>query len=593
MITTLLLWAACKAPIDAGLPDGPRVSPGMPEFTRLRLASGAGDVPHGLPPRGPEPVSSHLADLEPAPDSRSAFDVDDNLLSSLGGVLEGTSGGGGEELQAVLDGMTGRRAANGIGALTLNQLFGDTFHPGLCENGEILTTIDDGDRGLDASFQLATFMQFVSDPAPSNTPMPGDCKAGVEANAGDVDAAEADGSCTEQEVYEFFREGEDCRACVGETAGDVTACVDEGRCYARAPVASWIDNADGTESWYRMAKADIWACAPDWSAVAVILADLGPDGSMPEPFDHPAWGYLCIPYWDEASETSTYTCFPGEDAIVGDTVGVGFFGRVQWMRTAGDESAPIQHRNRVAYASQAIVDGLTIHYFWGFTPTGLGVISKPSGIPDTNGDGVTDLGDENFGFGLDGWGINPLALRPDGADPTVLDDTLARDWLAAAALKFSTTRDGVPIQLSNHNRCADGAWEGPYDDGSWRCTTMSAPDGNWLDDANNTWFDSSFTRAYPMFLTTIGSTGLPDPDVPGGVVPEVAGSPTLANPAFDDCTWPDEFTADLVPYEDTPAAFGGRASLWGDSYRFGKDPDLDLRAVLSTVEPRGFCPEAG
>ena len=37
--------------------------------------------------------------------------------------------------------------------------------------------------------------------------------------------------------------------------------------------------------------------------------------------------------------------------------------------------------------------------------------------------------------------------------------------------------------------------------------------------------------------------------------------------------------------------FGERASLWGHTYKFGKDDAQDLRAVLVTNRLRDFCPE--
>lgn len=79
----------------------------------------------------------------------------------------------------------------------------------------------------------------------------------------------------------------------------------------------------------------------------------------------------------------------------------------------------------------------------------------------------------NGGYGA-AWGLNPYELRPGGTDPTNIDDTEARDWLATLALKTSTTRDGVLIVTYSQNRCAD--WQGPFDDGSYFCTATLPPE---------------------------------------------------------------------------------------------------------------------
>jgi hypothetical protein len=235
-----------------------------------------------------------------------------------------------------------------------------------------------------------------------------------------------------------------------------------------------------------------------------------------------------------------------------------------------------------------MASGASLRWFWGWSDGGAGVFPMDSTIPDSNGNGVEDPEDENYCFGLVGWGLNPTDLRPDGEDPTVLDDTKARDWLAAATMKFSTTRDGVFIAMHNYNRFS--AWE-TLPDGRELCTQLEVPTPGWSNDAESVWSDSTFQQAYPFPVLTLGSTGLPDPAVPGGFVTHVAGSTALADPEWDDCTWPDTFEPDLAPIEDTPADFGGRSSTLGQTWRFGAHPELDLRMTLTTNQARGFCPE--
>ena len=122
---------------------------------------------------------------------------------------------------------------------------------------------------------------------------------------------------------------------------------------------------------------------------------------------------------------------------------------------------------------------------------------------------------------------------------------------------------------------------------------MGPPDPGWTNDALHygDTLDDGQTYSYPIPISTIGSTGLPDPEVPGGIVPLIAGSQRLAEPEWEDCVWPNSFVADIEPYPDTPWDYEGPASLEGDGYRFGKDPNLDLRVVLNTTIPRHYCPE--
>lgn len=272
----------------------------------------------------------------------------------------------------------------------------------------------------------------------------------------------------------------------------------------------------------------------------------------------------------------------------GDALLEGMVGRVNYaMPHRGDDDEKI-YKNVQYWVDEIDFDaGQVIDRFWGFS-TGAGVFSMQPDEPDSNGNGVYDIEDENYGYGLGGWGIQPYDLRPDGTDPTDADDTWARDWVGAMAIKFSTTRDGIPISVANFNRCTE--WETPAADGSSRCLSMDPPTYGWMNDVQNTWVDSSFTVAYPFPVTTLGSTGLPDPKIPGGVSALVAGTPTLADPDWDDCTWPDTFVPDRAPMEDTPADFGGVASMSGQTYRFGRDPDLDLRVILNTNQARDFCP---
>jgi hypothetical protein len=192
--------------------------------------------------------------------------------------------------------------------------------------------------------------------------------------------------------------------------------------------------------------------------------------------------------------------------------------------------------------------------------------------------------------------MNPYQLRPDGSDSSNLNDTFARDWLATLTLKTATTRDGVLINTYNHNRCQH--WEGPFENGSYRCTEVGAPFSGWHNDAAagpavyfgapGSW-DEQFVQMLYFPIATIGSTGLPDPDVPGGNTVLLAGTDAVADPDWDNCDWPHHFTPDVVQFSTAMDADPSNGALWGDTYKFGKDPDLDLRVVLNTNEARGYC----
>lgn len=539
------------------------VSRRLRDLPRARVAARAGGAPW-----------TDAFDLLGPPLTGGRFDL------SLGAELE----------EALADANQSQVEAYGVAALSADELWGDNFRYGSCVNGEVSVDVQHQGEAYTVTFDAATYFWFLGEPTAWMTTLSEDCRAALEASGGRISKALREG-CVEDDEAAFFEEGSDCRACL-EEAGDLEGCEDEGRCPLEAPIEFWVLENGVEQRWYDAAEATIFACAPDWTSDVILLANIADDGTLPESFDHENWAYLCYPV--KSGRSVEYSCVDGWGGpALGDALLEGVSARLVGARRDGEEA--LEHPGRMLYThSLTLEDGQEFRYTWGFTPTGSGVISMPQVIPDSNGNGVTDLGDENFGFGLGGWGLNPHALRPGGSDPGSLDDTYARDWNAVYALKFSTEINGVVIHAFDHNRCAEGAWEGPFDDGTWRCNALEAPAGDWpLDDAENTWVDSTWTQAYALPLATTGSTGLPDPDVPSGAVIYMAGTEALANPRWDGCTWPHQFKPDLAPYEDTPGVFGARASLWGDTYKFGKDPDMDLRAVLLTNRIRRFCPPEG
>ena len=92
-------------------------------------------------------------------------------------------------------------------------------------------------------------------------------------------------------------------------------------------------------------------------------------------------------------------------------------------------------------------------------------------------------------------------------------------------------------------------------------------------------------------MLTLASTGLPDPDDPTGISVHVAGSPGYEQ--FERHAFPHRFEPDLVPYDLAPEDSGweGAGPLTGHTYRFGKDPDWDIRVVMGATQHRYHRPE--
>jgi len=375
-----------------------------------------------------------------------------------------------------------------------------------------------------------------------------------------------------------FAEGSDCRACVEGNGGDYAGCQDAGSCPEQAPLAIWALDAYGEQAWYRGVYSLAFGCAPDYLAQFYFMASYGEDGVLPDAYNHDAWAYLCTPLWNDETDAVDTFCIGSEDPVQRGVLAEGVFGYVDYIRPVGSDV--LAWRGRQYYVDEVQLDnGASLSWFYGSNP-GLGALSAPRVIADTNGDGVAGPGDDDYGFGAGGFGLNPHEQRPDG-------DLLARDWLATAAMKTSTTREGIPIFPYQRNRC--GAWAGPADDGTYRCTDVVEPEGDWINDVYTTWADAETrVQAQSFPLTTLGSTGLMDDDVPGGVVVHLAGSTTLASPAWDACEMPHLFEPDATSHEDVPGDYGGPAALDGQTWRFDK-PDADLRVVLNTNQARGWC----
>ncbi|HNC95400.1 MAG TPA: hypothetical protein PKW90_04700 [Myxococcota bacterium] len=471
----------------------------------------------------------------------------------------------------------------GVAALTQAELFGDGLHEGVCELPQVRYNTTHNGQDWEITLGMALWENFVGDLNVGYASLTPGCANALAANGGNADAAMDDGDCVDLEIETILPEGSECRACIEGNGGDLLTCQETEACPIEAPEVVAV----GSEYWNR-AEVELLACAPDYTVTAAVLGDFGSDGSLPTPFDVEGWGYICAPFYSPDSRSVEYACQGGNVyEPMADTLRVGVHGLVEGMRRNAGDSPSWSHRN--FYTPRiTLEDGSEIRSAWE-AYLSLGMMVQEPAFADDNGDGQFDPRDEDFGYGYTGWGLNPMHLRPDGSDPNKLDDTKARDWWGGIAMKTATTMTGVPITMANRSRCADGAWEDPDGDGSFRCTKMDPPVGGYLNDGANFWWIAHGTATLAFPIATLASTGLPDADIPGGIVPWVAGSPTLADPDFDGCSWGHSFTPDRAVYPDVPADYDGPASFWGDAYRFGAHED-DIRILLYVNIKRDYCP---
>ncbi len=560
---------ACAPPVaQAPLGGGPR-----PFDAASALRAGRSE---------PLPAAWAHAPLGPPPPTPEV-----DLLSALGASLSGVTldeAYGAELVAALEDEAPEDVLAHGAGTFTLTELFGTGDfggETGLCEDPHALYEFEEDGLDWEASLRLFGLLQLTEPPAAMFMSLSERCALGVDAAGGDPDAAVAAGECSEEEGQGFFPADGACRACVAEDT--VEGCLDRGECKEETPQVYRYQG-----EWYAWAQATVLACAPDVTMKLYMAArSIADDGTIPESWNQTDWPWLCFGLRGEDSGEVERVCVADGDGYddITDGYGDGVLGRIDYLREAGSDETP--HPERVFYArSLAFTDGTrTAAMVLSFG--GIGQISAPTVLTDHDEDG--DLDDDDWGYGYGGWGMSPIALRPDGTDPTNVDHTYARDWLGGVVTKMATTRDGVPINNMNHSRCE--TWVGPHDDGSWTCTKNGEPEVGWYIDNHTFWFNRAATLIQAQPMMTLGSTGLPDPLVPGGFTPHLAGTADLANPDWDDCTWPHQFVPDHIRTEDIPLDWGGPTSLDAHTYKWGKDPDQDLRMVLATPQERGFCPE--
>jgi hypothetical protein len=516
----------------------------------------------------------------------------ESTLAALANTLEDAEfGGGGEALEERLDEESNSDVAYyGVALLTAEELFGAEGEGGLCEPLELLSTFEEDGTEYEASYAVEPYLNYGNDPEPIWQELSEGCSAALLAQGGDIDAAEDAGDCSVYEVHQWFLDESDCRECVVAALGDFDSCVESEACPEETVAENYLELEQGT-TWYDTYNATLLACAPDWSIWTTFIAQVDVEGDLPDAFDHSAYGGFCIPFWYDKIDGVGWWCTNGlNPGSQGDILGEGAFLRANYIRPVGDETTP--HQDRMGYADRVELDqGRFLRWMHLSSFGGAGTFSLDSEWDDTNQSGAFDVGDYGYGYPMTGLGLHPYALRPDGTDVSVIDDTFARDWLAVDAVKTATTIDGILVTYINHNACAEDDWVGPDDDGSSWCQAPAEPTIGWLNDGENLWANDDSTDAQPYPQITLGSTGLPDPAVPGGIVLHVVGSTTLANPDWEGCAWPDAFTPDLHQIADDPSVPQGTASLTAETWRFDAHPERDFRVVLATNQLRGFCPE--
>lgn len=449
----------------------------------------------------------------------------------------------GAELLAAIEELPPDRAAYGVRGLSPYVSAVPPEEGGLCETPRLTKTIQHGGQSWEVTLRAPSDVWGLRMPEPEVAPLSEACVAGL------ADQGLSSDDCTDAEARAHFPEGSTCLACL-EVDGDHARCVTDEACPEEAQVKIRAGR------WYDQHRMPVLTCAPDLVADMLVLVD--EDNGPLDLYDHSPIGQLCFEGYSEQSEEMTLFC--GGAAGAGHAIGDVLLGNVQGIARAGGSGAALAER---LFTLDAIeVDGQVFEHIIAYE-NGAAAISAPN---------VT----------IDGWGLNPMLDGPGGWD-------LGRAYLAALALKTSTTITGIIVMPQTHNRCT--RWSEPGADGSSDCEEV----GGWFDeyygDGVVTWFDQAAGSVYTFPIVTLAGTGLPDPTVPGGVVTEVIGSTTLADPQWDGCAWPTTFEPDRMRMLDPLPADGGEpyASFDAQTFRFGRADHPDVIMALASSQKRGFC----
>lgn len=478
--------------------------------------------------------------------------------------------GEGAELAAAIAALPADRRALGLAAFTSAQLFGAAGDlTGLCAYPGVELELEHQGTTYEARYRTDPRV-LMTEPELALYALSSTCTAALDARG--VAGAVGNG-CTVEDEAAHFAAGSDCRACLA-VDGDHGRCVAASACPAQSARTMAVRES-GRTVFYDVLEATSLACAPDLTHPMVILTrDTGPSNTPPRPFDHTQIGHVCSYFWSSSAGEPRLFCSSNQSPVRLALADVLIL-RVDYIRRPGDTRRPLARRVMVVDSLE--VEGVT----YGALPLYPGTFAEVSEADVTMG----------------GYGLVPGMLRPGGTDPDNVDHTFTRDWLATVAMKATTTINGVPFVIYNKNLCATDAWRGPDAQGRYFCPnpgfysdTVFPPDPySWQFDYGAYYVGIDPLRIESLPTVTLGSTGLVDPNIPGGHVIHVAGTPVLADPEWENCAWAEQFEPDETASVDTGTP--GLYTFTAQTYRFGKDPRLDLRVVLATNWRRGFCAE--
>lgn len=573
-LLVLFCSAACTAPerdhhgSEAFTPR-PLTSVAVPRLLPGELPRLLAIAPHSATLEALRPTPAHLRELM-RPRRLNAWSEPSNVKTLLrpisGATFDRTRGAA---LAEFLADQTPERAALGAAALSVFQTVQDDR---LCEQPTIdLPVIQFEGENYEARYKSEKYLNFL-EPVPALYALSSTCSAALSA-AGGATATAIGRGCTLEDEAAHFEVGSPCRICL-DTDGDLERCIGTNACRREMSRELGV-NVAGELQYLDVIEAPTLACAPDYLNITLILAqELGPRSEVPDTFTHGPILFLAQWFWSTGTgqpELWFWESYRGVEPAIGDFT----IGTVEYVRRLG-ETGRI-YGNRQWLASEMEVEGLRF--------TGMAL------YPDTIG-GLSKSRDLAEG----GWSLNPRDLRPGNTDPNDIEQTFTRDWISAAGLKTATTITGVPIMVINRNLCAEDGWIGPDDKGRYYCERFAYSNENIPPDLNRWAYDFNVADTEGIDnsvipFVTLAATGGPDTSRPYGHMNHILGSPTLADPDWDNCRYPDIF------YPDERANWDG---VWNDgdptftsqTYRFGKDAKFDVRMALATNWRRGFCAES-
>lgn len=490
------------------------------------------------------------------------------LTQPLGPVTLATDGGA--AAAALIAALPPERRALGLQGLTPQALYGDDGI-GNCEAVAVETTHQFQGATYEARYRF-DLGHVMTKPQAMLYALSSTCTAALAAAGRNPTLAIGNG-CTREDEVSHFGQGSTCRTCLNAD-GDHARCVAEQRCPAQtARTMTAVEG--GSPRYFDVLRSTELACAPDHVVERIFLArDLGPGDPTPAPFDHTKYVRSCIFFWSLGANDRVMYCSQEQAEIRMTTTDV-LIGRVDHIRLPGETRQPLFHRTMFARGLE--VDGVAYEAM-SLHPGSLAELSE-------------------IDIRTGGYGLNPNTLRADAAEPIDVNDYRARDWLATMAVKTTTNLNNVPFVLYNHNTCPVGGWQGPDAKGRYFCKPGFFDDETNPNPENYEWqydYGAFFTgfdpdRVEMLPTVTLGATGLIDETIPGGLVPRILGTSVLADPEWEACAWPEQFEPDEVAGRDLLEP--GTYTFTAQTYRFGKDPRLDLRVVLATSWRRHFCPE--